>query len=214
MALAPAKVSPSEESLLKAVIAPAARKFWRERRRDRDCVSGPDIRAIDVAPGAFTRPKAEQKAILYSFCEVGHNQNLDGIAIVENGAVVSHIVFEGASNTAIGALPDINGNGLAEIVVAAGGTNQGTTWSGISIVEISGPAITRFGQTVTSSDNCGANEDDCTVEANRISVKRGASPAFYSETFVRKGDTGPWRKSAALSALTLHQDETRYELLK
>jgi hypothetical protein len=214
MALAPAKLSPSEESLLKAVIAPAARNFWLERLRDRDCFSGPDVRAIDVASGAFTKPKAEQKAILYSFCELGHNQNLDGIAIVENGAVISHIVFEGASNTAIGALPDINGNGVAEIVVAAGGTNQGTTWTGISIVEVSGPTITRFGQTLTSSDNCGANEDNCTVEANRITVKRGSSPAFYSETFVRNGDTGPWRRSAALSALRLRQDETRYELLK
>jgi hypothetical protein len=199
---------------LKTIIAPAARNFWHERQRDRDCVSGPNLRSIDVAPGAFTKLKAEQRAILYSFCETGHNQNLDGIAIVENGAVVSHIVFEGAANTAIGALPDINGNGLAEIVVAAGGTNQGTTWTGISIVEVSGHAITKFGQTVTSSDNCGANEDDCTVEASRIAVKRGTPPAFYSETFVRKGDTGPWRKSAASTALTLRQDDTRYELLQ
>ena len=131
---------------------PAARQAWKQRGRDGVCIGGPAIRAIDVSSGSFTRANAAQRAILYMYCEVGHNMDLDGIAIIENGRIVSHIVFEGASNTAIGALPDINGNGLAEIVIATGGTNQGQSWAVISITEISGKETTDFGQAATYSD--------------------------------------------------------------
>jgi hypothetical protein len=61
-----------------------------------------------------------------------------------NGRVVAHIVYEGGQDRAIGALPDIDGNGLAEILVATGETNQGVTWETISIIELAGSEITEW----------------------------------------------------------------------
>jgi len=213
LTLKPSSLTEAESHLAKGRIAPAARKHWQEGGRAALCTPPQELRAIDVASGAFTRPQAEQRAILYSFCEIGHNMDLDGIAIVEGGQVVAHLVFEGAANTAIGALPDLNGNGLAEIVIASGGTNMGETWGHLAIIEIAGAEVTAFGHTGTFSDNCGAVEKDCRAEATRILARPGAKPAFFRETFTRAGGAGPWKKTAALTPLTLQEDETEYELL-
>ena len=210
--LTPGKLAGAEEALFQSKVVPAARQAWKQRGRDGACTPGPTVRAVDVTSGSFTRPNATQRAILYVYCEVGHNMDLDGIAIVENGQVAAHIVFEGASNNAIGALPDINGNGIAEIVIASGGTNQGQTWGVISITEINGKETTDFGLANTYMDNCGVDENNCSMEATRISVKPGSKPAFFSEKFVRKD--GPWRKTGALAPLALKEDETEYEILK
>lgn len=213
LTLKPNTLTEAERDLVKRRIAPAARKHWQEGGRAALCIPPQELRAIDVASGAFTRPRAEQRAILYSYCEIGHNVDLDGIAIVEGGQVVAHLVFEGAANTAIGALPDLNGNGLAEIVVASGGTNMGETWGDLAMIEIAGVEVTAFGHTGTFSDNCGAVEKDCRVEAKRILARPGAKPAFFRETFTRAGDAGAWKKTAAVAPLTLEEDETEYELL-
>jgi len=214
LSLKPSKLTAAEEDLMKSRIIPAARKAWRERQRETACVSGPDARAIDVASGAFTRPGASQRAILYGYCEFGHNFDLDGIAIVEDGKLVSHIIFEGASNNAIGALPDINGDGLAEIVFATGGTNMGETWGTITVIVLSGTEVTSLGRLNIYSDNCGAVEDNCKAEASRISVKAGKAPAFFREKYVRKGDSGAWTKAGALAPAKPEDDETEYEVLK
>ena len=213
LTLKPGSLTEAERDLVKSRIAPAARKHWQEGGRAALCIPLQELRAIDVTSGAFTRPQAEQRAILYSYCEIGHNVDLDGIAIVEDGQVVAHLVFEGAAHTAIGALPDLNGNGLAEIVLASGETNMGETWGALSIIEIAGAGVTAFGHTGTFSDNCGAGEKDCRAEATRILARPGAKPAFFREMFTRAGDAGAWKKTAALVPLTLQEDQTEYELL-
>ena len=214
LTLKPSSLTEAQSDLVKQRIAPAARKHWQEVGRAALCIPPQELRAIDVASGAFTRPQAEQQAILYSYCEVGHNADLDGIAIVEGGRVVAHLVFEGAANTAIGALPDLNGNGLAEIVIASGGTNMGTTWGALSIIEITGAEVTAFGHTGIFSDDCGERQRDCRVEAARILARPDAKPAFFRETYRRGGDAGAWKKIAAATSLTLEEDETEYELLR
>jgi hypothetical protein len=217
LTLKPTRLSSSEESLMKDRVLTAARKAWHERERDSDCEAGFKPTALDIAPGSFTKPKSDQKAILYTYCTVGHDMDLNGIAVIENGRVVAHIVYEGGQDRAIGALPDIDGNGLAEILVATGGTNQGVSWETISIIELAGSEITEFGQTGTSSDNCGIDEKNGKAKANRISVKPGKTPAFYREAFVNSGScdgAGTWRKSGVLAPISLEEDKVEYELLK
>ena len=202
---------------MKDVVLPAARKAWHARERDGDCQTGFESIAVDIAPGSFTKPKSGQKALLYKYCTLGHNLDLNGIAIIENGRVVAHIVYEGGEDHALGALPDIDRNGLSEILIATGGTNQGITWGTISILELSGSGITRLGQTGTLSDDCGTNETSCKMTANRISVKVGSPPAFYREVFVDHGarsGAGAWKKSGGLAPISLDQDKIEYELLK
>jgi hypothetical protein len=207
LTLRPAKLSASEEKLFAGKIVLDARNAWRKREREPVCESGFRPVALDVASGAFTTPNAAQKAILYKYCTFGHNMALDGIAIIENDQVIAHILFEGGENNAIGALPDINGNGLAEMVIAGGATNQGITSGWISLIEIVAGGVTRLGQIETYSDDCGGDENHCKTTASRISVVSGKTPAFYRESFVNK-------KSSGAVPIALDKDQVQYELLQ
>lgn len=212
----PTKLSPSEDALVKEKILPAAQKTWHEDGSDQGCDAGLNPGAVDITGGSFTRANADQKAILYTFCSTGHNMALNGIAVIENDKVVSHVIYEGGWDSAIGALPDINGNGLSEILVASGGTNQGETWRSVAIIELSENTVTKFGRTGVFSDNCGANEKKCKVEAQRLSVMPGKTPVFYRETFAggEGGGKDGWKKSGALKPVTLENDEQEYEFVK
>ncbi len=211
------KLSPAEEALMTSTILPAARTYWKARERDQDCMPDFKSEALDVAAGSFTRAKAEQKAILYKYCVIGQDQALNGIAIVEDGRLVAHIVYEGDEDYAIGVLPDINGNGISEILLATGGTNQGITWQVVSIIEIHGSEITKFGHIETSSDDCGINEKSGKTTAKKLFVRAGANPGFLREIYVNPGcgDSGRnWRKAGVLAPLALEEDGNTYELIK
>ncbi|MDR3553378.1 MAG: hypothetical protein P4L55_01355, partial [Syntrophobacteraceae bacterium] len=90
-----AVLSPVEEALMKEKVLPAAGKEWHDQELAGTCVAGKAPRVIDVARGSFTKPDSDQKAILYRYCETGHNRALNGIAIVEKGAVVCHLAYPG-----------------------------------------------------------------------------------------------------------------------
>ncbi len=216
LSLTASKLLPSEEALMKEKILPAARKLWHAQESDLVCTPDFEPTALDRAQGSFTRPKSDQRAILYRYCETGHNMALNGIAIIENAQVVTHIVYEGGWDNGIGAMPDLNGNGLSEILVASGGTNQGVTWKSISIIELSVNRVTKFGQTETYSDNCGVGEKNGKAEACRLSVKVGETPVFYREAFVNKGvcDGGTWTKSGTPRQISLKEDETEYQFIE
>lgn len=216
LSLKPTKLSAAEDSLVKEKVLPAARKLWLDQELDGRCTDGVDPAVLDVANGSFTRPGSDQRAILYRYCVTGHNMALNGIAIIEKSGIAAHIVYEGDWSTAIGALPDLNGNGLTKILIASGGTNQGVAWSGISIIEISGDGVTALGSTMTGSDDCGANENNCRTEAHRIFVKAGKAPVFFKETFTGKSGRSAkdsWKKSGAPKEIPLQNDETEYQLI-
>jgi hypothetical protein len=201
-------LSAEQQAFLKRAILPAARKEWHDQ--EAECERGFQPQAVDVAHGAFTRPGAAQDAILYHYCAIGHDRALNGIAILQNGQLAAHVVYQGDESHAIGALPDINGDGISEIVLAGGSTNQGITSTWISILQLGGE-ITRFGHTQTYEDNCGVAEGNCRTTAWRISVKPGPAPAFFREAFAQDGKT--WKRTAPLAALKLDADETEYQLL-
>jgi hypothetical protein len=217
LALTATKVSGAELMLMNRIVFPAAATFWKAQEKNAECDQGMDSSAIDIAQGSFTKPGAKQKAILYRHCITGHNLALDGIAIIENDKLVSHIVYVGGWDNALGTLPDINGNGKAEILIASGGMNQGELWKAISIIELSEDGVVSFGSTGAYSDNCGSAEEKRKAKAYRISVKVGTVPEFYREAYVNKGtcsENGTWRRSEMLKRITLDKDETEYEIIK
>jgi alpha-tubulin suppressor-like RCC1 family protein len=207
LTLHPGVLSADQQAFLDRVF-PAARKEWRDQ--EDECERGFRPQVVDVAHGAFTRPGAAQDAILYRYCTIGHDRALNGIAVLQNGQLASHVVYEGDESHAIGALPDINGDGISEIVLAGGSTNQGITSAWITILQLGGD-IKRFGHTRTFEDTCGTGDNNCKTNAWRISVKPGPVPAFFREAFAQDGKT--WKRTAPLAALTLDADETEYELL-
>jgi hypothetical protein len=179
------KASKQELKVFKREIEPAAVKFWKQKGKECD---EPELEVIDIAKGSFTKASSNQEAILYKYCTTGHNFALDGIAVLENDHVVTHILYEGAWNLAIGALPDINGNGLSEILVSTGGTSTGEIWGVITIIEMSDHGIRKFGCTATYSSNGGRE-----TNANKIrTIARnfGQSPErnlfFIENLSVRK----------------------------
>ena len=213
-----AELSDSENALMKKKVWPAARKEWHEQQVDKNCLEGSAPMVIEVARGSFTKPHSDQKAILYRYCETGHNMGLNGLAVVENGSVASHLVYPGDWENALGALPDITGHGLSEILISSGGTNQGITWGAVRIIELSDTIVLmKFGSTKTLLDDCGADEKNGKSTAYRISVKAGPMLDFYHELFVDKGACGgaaAWKKAGKLEKFSLENDETDYQFVR
>lgn len=216
LSLNPTRLTPSEETLLKEKILPAAAALWHEQESGSVCTPGFEATAFDIAKGSFTRPNSVQSAILYRYCATGHNMALNGIAVVENGKTIAHIVYEGCWDEAVGAMPDLNGDGLSEILLASGGTNQGVTWRSISIIGLSGDAVTKFGKTQVYLDDCGAGQKNCRSEAFKLSVKVGKAPVFFREIFVNRGapDGAAWVKSGAPGRISLEADDIDYQVIR
>lgn len=207
------KASSREIALLKREIEPAAAKLWKKRGKDCD---EPELEVIDVAHGSFTKPSSTQKAVLYKYCTTGHNFALNGIAILENNHIAAHIMYDGAWDLAIGALPDINGNGLSEILVSTGGTSTGEIWGTVTIIEVAGNSIRKFGHMATYSSNGPRETDENKIVTNvcRLWVKPGPKPVFYRETFREKTNTkhSKWAKTGKSRKAKLDTDKSEYYL--
>jgi hypothetical protein len=206
----------AEESIVRREVSRTARSIWGTRLRNCDDDSGkPDI--IDHAQGSFTRQGASQTAVLYRYCTTAHNFALDGIAIIEQGQLVSHLVYEGSWDNALGALPDLNGNGLTELLISTGGTNMGETWGVVSIIELSGNTVRKFGMAQTYTDNCGVVENEGQATAYKISARVAATPVFYREAFVNKecgGNKDKWTSQGNRKQISMRPDEIKYRRIK
>lgn len=139
-----------------------------------------------TAKGAFTKPNSSQTAFLYEVCSSGSSHfGVGGIMIFENGKVVSHYAYgeNGLWNAGMYSLPDINKDGISELVFQDGQTHQGYSGESISIAELKDGNFDYFGSTAISSDNSGAVEDESKVKSEnyQIYVEPGAAPIFFSQ---------------------------------
>ena len=213
-----AALSASEDALLKQKVLPAAGRQWHDLEVDLSCEQGFSPMVIDVARGSFTRPNSDQKAILYRYCETGHNMALNGIAVIENGSVATHLIYSGDWENAIAAIPDIDGDGRSKILVSTGGTDQGITWGAVRIIELSDTIVlTKYGMTRTLFDDCGFDEKNGRATAWRLRVKAGPTPVFYRQHFVNKGacvGAGTWKKMGKPEKFSLENDETDYQFVR
>lgn len=211
--LNPTVVSKTDEAVFKQEVLPAAKRAWASRQSE--CADGfgdqPEIR--DVTTGSFTKPKSLQRAILYNYCTPAHAYAFNGIAIVENGRVVSHIVYQSDWQHAVAASPDVNENGKSELLVVSGTTNQGTTWATVTIIEFNGNEIQQYGFVETFSDSCGFNEKSG-ADAYRLLVKKGPEPEFLREQFRRGCNQRAWRLVKRASKTSLSDDGIDYRRLK
>lgn len=214
----PGLVTENLKSLISEKLQPSARAYLKMEEEEPDCMPGSEAEALDIANGSFTAPNLDQKALLYRFCATGPSKAMNGIAVIENDRVISHLVFEGGMDVAIGALPDINGNGRSEILIASGGTHMGETWRSISIIELSDTIVlTKFGQMKAYEDNCGGaiKKGKGRAEAFRLMAKKDGT--FYRQAFIGKDgclETGKWVKSGDLKQYSPENDETSYDFVK
>ena len=197
--------SEAEAQLVRRSALPKARQFWHD---DRACQ--PEFQVLGAAGGSFTRPQAAQRAVLYRFCATGHNFANNGIAVLEGGSVVAHVAYSGGEDHAIKAVPDIDGNGLSEIVLSNGATNQGYTVSVAILIELSPSGVKKLGVADAYEDDCGVAER-CRMTAYKISVRPGPSPVFYREAFSRRNER--WTKTGGPARFSLREDGGDYRLL-
>ena len=220
------KLSDAEQALVKSEILSAAGQYWKGKSENCDPGDAYGLRIEPAfAQGFFTKPQTNQKAVLYAYCMTGHNFANNGIVVLEAGHVVAHIVYSGGWEQGISALPDINGNSQAKILITTGGFAMGTSWEVISIIGLSDRGVREFGHTETYSGDCEAGSagfrpksEKGTETTYRLFVRKGPTPGFYRETFI--GDCGEptkWRKSRTREKITLEgatQASVRYFRLK
>jgi hypothetical protein len=197
--------SNTDVQLVRRYALPKARRLWRGNDA---CTEGFEV--IGVATGSFTKANTEQRAVLYRFCVTGHNFANNGIAIIEGGSVVAHIVYEGGEDYSIGALPDINGNGLSEIILGDGSTNQGYTTMVAILIEASPAGVKKWGIADVYEDNCGTM-DRCEMTAYKISVKPGPTPVFYREAYKKRNER--WTRAGGVARYALRELGGSYKLL-
>jgi hypothetical protein len=202
-----------EDRLMRRSVLPKARAEWKENE---SC--GEDFRLIDSALGSFTRRGARQKAFLYEFCQTGNGFANNGLIITEGGKILLHFAEEGGWNMAMRSLPDINRNGLDELVVeTSSGMHQGKVGGSVTLLEVSPAAVRELGYTLAFSNECDAemSEDECD-RSYRITAAPGARPVFYRQRFVNVGDEEKprWRKRGKLQKIRLNKTEVKFKLLR
>jgi len=214
LSLKPATPSGEIEQIFNNEIIPEAKAYWSENSDKKIANDSEKPVIIDIANGAFTRPGAIQKAVLYRYCSKGHNFGLNGIAILEDMKLKANVFYEGGWDNAIGSLPDINQNGIAEIIIATAGTNQGQNWKYITVLEIKDTEARSFGSIIVYTDDYGISEKNGKAEASKISVKAGSVPVFYKDTFTGKSSGGKWKKTEQQKQITPKADKTEYIVIK
>lgn len=202
--------SKADEVVMNEQVLPAARRAWRGK--DPECDEA--FRIVGAAQGSFTRPKAVQEAVLYTYCATGHNFARNGLAIIENGELVAHVVYAGAWDHDLFPVKDLDGSGLTAMLTVTGGANMGQVWETVSIVELDGDDVKKFGRARTVEDACEASPAG-PRQAYRLFAKPGSRPLFFLEAF-QKPCSGAkrWAKTRAIKQITLEEDEVDYVRLK
>jgi len=217
LTLKPTLLNAAEEKIWFEKILPSAENYWKDSEELMNANNGEAPAMRDVTTGSFTKKGARQKAILYNFKNTGHNFSLNGIVIIENNNVVLHIIYNGGPDNSIGTLPDIDQNGLSELLIASSGQNSGELWKSVSIIQAAKKKIKKFGRLTVYTDNFGTYERKRKAEAVKLLVKKNNSPLFYKETYVSKdrdGGKNSWNKVDTMKQVKLDDDNTEYVFIK
>lgn len=186
-------------------------KFGESYCNDED---GGKVSVAGVANGSFTKPNANQKAVFYTVCSSGSSHfGVGGIIVFENEKAVSHYVYgKNGLDSGISVAPDVNKNGVNELILIDFQVHQGYGGGGISLVEFADGKFNHLGQTATYSDNSGSVEDekDSKSTASRISVDPAAQPVFYRESYEKNGSEKNWKLVKKSEKFSLSPLEKQY----
>lgn len=160
-----------------------------------------------AADGSFTKPKSAQRAVLYELCRSGRSFGIGGIVIIENGKIIAHYTYgDNGLDSNLAALPDINENGLSEIVLIGGGNGQGYTAGTVEIIEMTPRGVQFFGTAETYSDDYGTGKPKTSGTAYKVSVQKGKTPTYFRETYAQKSAQGKWTLAKKSHKFSLTKD--------
>ena len=156
-----------------------------------------------VLEGSFTKSGSSQKAFLYyGGCQgISLSKKAYGLMIVENGEEISSRFYSSENLLKVKQLPDINRNGLSELVFIktfhfGSMMDYDETW--LDIVEYKSDKTFDFLGKATTHWWAGLARDPKNNSANyKIFVKPSAAPTFFRETYRRDKDN-QWVLTKAL----------------
>lgn len=206
----PAQVRTMDEEIVRREVLPVARRLWG---RVEGC--GEEFRIVDAAYGAFTRAAMPQHALLYRFCETGHDFARAGIAITQGGHVVAHVTIEGAEPDGIRRLPDIDRDGVAELLLVDNALFQGELSTVVSIVQLVPRGVRPMGSVGVYHDNAATLRRDSHQRASLLYAIPGRHPRFAMETHEHpEGSRARWIGTERLHSVTLQPDRTTYRRVR
>lgn len=179
----------------------------KENASNADVLSNLNI--YGVLEGAFTKPKSLQKAFLYQICWSDGGKYataLGGIVIVEKEKIVSHFVYSNVSGfDNIRVLPDINRNGLSEVVLRFTSHVDGFFFSrSIALYEFDSDKPQQLGEAETDAKTTEG------LRAYKIFVKAGETPSFYREAYVNDSEEN-WQIKEKAERFSLEKVENELE---
>jgi hypothetical protein len=198
-------VSPDDVALLRRKALPDARKA-----AGKDCEESFDPK--DVATGSFTRAGANQKIILYEYCEFGHGSGRSGLAVLEGGKVVAHIAFVGGGEFAVRMLPDLDGDGKGELAITSAFVAQGEMEGSAVLLSWSAKGVRKLGRLDVVASDCG-QEDGTQNHASQFLAIPGPTPTFLEQRYVGSCEGKTWTKKGARAAAVLGEDGIEYQVL-
>ena len=207
--------SPADEALVKEKLVPAVRSRWSEF----DGCDGSNLNVVGAIDGSFTKTGTKQRAIVYELCQTGNGFANNGLAVIENGAVVAHFAEEGGWDLEVSRSPDLNKNGLDEIVIeTGGGMHQGYTGTSVTVLEVTPSAITVFGTFLAYTNECENHASNKYCDRTyKLTATAGAKPTFLSQKFTNRGTDEKPRWIAAgkpLPAKTIGDLTRKFEPVK
>jgi hypothetical protein len=209
----PPKVSTASTAFIKRTLLPGLKEIWTTETCDED------FKIMAAANGSFSESDSKQTAYLYQYCQKGSTVVKDGVAIFQDSKLVENIVFtapdvaedenivyDGGYATTLSALKDVNKNGLDELALFYGSYQGGAFLTAVDILELPNKTVKFIGSLETYSYNNYAGE------GYRITVKPGAPPVFYAETY--KQDNEKWTKKESSKPVKLdHNQVNKYQFV-
>lgn len=192
---------------LQAAVA-AARVHWTAREPGYE----EEVRVLAVAEGAFTQPDADQHVVLYLMGLWPRCCPKVGLAVVEGGVdgqLVRNTAFEG-STQGLHALPDLDGDGRAEVALLSSFGMGGSEERSVQIASFGQDGTHAWGGTGLYSGACGALRDG--EEAVRVvavpATAPGGTPSFMAERYTRATcEGGAWVPSGGPEPITFAAPE-------
>jgi hypothetical protein len=185
-------VSPWDASPPVVQAIASARSYWSALDPDYE----EEVHVLAAAAGAFTQPAVGQRAVLYSMSHWPRCCPKVGLAILEGDRLSRNIAFVGLAHD-LWALPDFDGDGRDELVLAEMFMMGGQVSAGVTLVAFKDERLRELGGAGIFESSCGAGREG--AMAARLSVAPGfpvmiehySRPSCESESWQPVGEPEP-----------------------
>lgn len=167
------------------------------------------IEVAGFANGSFSRPGSKQTLIFYQYCQTGNGFGWVGLVLIDGGKVAGSYISDASWTVGIGAVADLNKNGLDEFTLAySGGMHQGQGGVGVDLMEFSGGIPKGIGWYKAEEF-----ADTESVAVWKLTAKTGTVPIFYKQKFI-SNENSKYRKVGANAVTKLTKVSGKFTAVK